>query len=331
MLKVAIVGLGNIGNRHAQVYLDHPDVEIVAVCDRVKEKADAAAEKYEAQAFYSVSDMLAAGVEIHAASLATSGEENGGDHYEPTMQLLEAGIPTLGEKPISNRIDEAREMVAKARQKNLPYAIDLNHRFTPAAARARQWIDQGRLGTLHLIRMFMWISNRNESSPHFHIRALHPHSIDVMRYFCGNVTKVQAFFMKGEGRQIWSNLMVNMQFDTGVIGNLMGSYDGGGPGHHWGLESCEVIGHQARFVLRDACEVLHFQPRHSIEAETYEHLGGMKDFGETFDSRIGRWIEQLQAGAAPQDIEGSGEEALKAQTVIEAAIESFDKGTVVEL
>ena len=331
MLNVAIVGLGGIGNRHAAVYQSLDDVEIVAVCDLIRDKADAAAEKYGCRAFYSVPEMLESGLRIDAASMATAGAENGGDHFEPTMQLLDAGIPTLGEKPISNQIDEAEQMVARAKQMNLPYAIDLNHRFTPAARRARQWIDDGRLGTLHMIRMFMWISNQKESSLHFHIRALHPHSIDVMRYFCGDVRKVQAFFMKGEGRQIWSNVMVNMQFDSGAIGNLMGSYDGGGPGHHWGLESCEVVGSNARFILHDACEVLHFQPRHSIEAETYQHLGGMKSFGDTFDSRIGRWVEQLQQGDAPEAIEGSAEEALKAQRVIEAAIHSFDEGMVVEL
>ena len=69
-----------------------------------------------------------------------------------------------------------------------------------------------------MIRMMMWISNPNESSPHFHIRALHPHSLDVMRYFCGDVAKVQAFFKKGNGRQIWSNLQVNLLFENGVVG-----------------------------------------------------------------------------------------------------------------
>jgi len=156
-------------------------------------------------AFYSVQDLLKSGIQIDAASMCTAGVENGGDHYQPTMELLSAGIPVLGEKPISSDITKAREMVALARAKNLRYGINLNHRFTPAALRAKEWVQAGRLGELNIINMTMWINNPNESSPWFHIRALHPHSLDVMRYFAGSeVSKVQAFFKKGKGRKIWS-------------------------------------------------------------------------------------------------------------------------------
>ena len=326
-LNVAVVGLGAIGTRHADIYNADDRCEIVAVCDAFSEKANAAAERYGCPAFTSVEEMLE-GPEIEAASVCTAGVENGGDHYEPTMTLLGAGIPVLGEKPISNEIPKAREMVALARAKNLRYGINLNHRFTPAAVRAKEWVDAGRLGELNIVNMTMWINNPNESSPHFHMRALHPHSIDVMRYFCGDVKKVQAFFKKGKGRQIWSNVQVNMLFENGVIGHLTGSYDAGGS---YGLERLEVVGSEARFVLLEACEQLEFYPRRSQQVERFSYLGGMMSFGETFESRITRWIEQNIEGANPAGIDGSGEDALKSQLIIEAAIESWDRGTIVDI
>ena len=330
-LHVAIVGVGNIGNIHAGVYQEHPQCEIVAACDILKERADKAAGRYGCPAFYSVQEMLESGIRIDAASMCTAGIENGGDHYRPTMELLSAGIPVLGEKPISNRIDEAEEMVALARAKKVRYGVNLNHRFTPAALRAREWVDEGRLGEINIINMTMWINNPNESSLWFHMRALHPHSIDVMRYFGGDVAKVQAFFKKGKGRKIWSNVQVNMLFENGIIGHLTGSYDATGPGGSYGLETLEVVGSDARFVLQDACEHLTFYPRFSRQTVTYDYLGNMMSFGETFGSRIGRWIEQNLHKAEPEEIDGSGEDALKAQRVIEAAIESWQKGTVVSL
>lgn len=327
-LRAAIVGMGNIGNTHAEVYEGHARCEVVAVCDFVEELADEAADNYSCPAFYSVQEMLDSGIEIDVASVCTAGFENGGDHYEPTMKLLSAGVPVLGEKPISNDIEEAEEMVALAKEKGLRYGINLNHRFTPAALRANDWVDEGKLGELNIVNMTMWINNPNESSPWFHMRALHPHSIDVMRYFGGDVTKVQAFFKKGKGREIWSNVQVNMLFEDGIIGHLTGSYDAGGS---YGLETLEVVGSDARFVLRDACEHLEFYPRFSHETVTYDYLGDMMGFGETFGSRIGKWIEQNLQEVDPEDIDASGEDALKAQLVIEAAIESWKTDEIVTL
>ena len=325
-LNVAIVGMGGIGNVHARVYQGHPECTIVAVCDMIKEKADKAAETYGAKAFTTVSDLINSGLQIDAVSVTTAGVENGGDHYAPTIELLTAGIPVLGEKPISNDTAKAREMVALATQKNIRYGINLNHRFTPAAVRAKEWAEAGRLGELNIINMTMWINNPNESSPHFHIRALHPHSIDVMRYFCGDVEKVQAFFKKGKGRKIWSNVQVNMLFTNGVVGHLTGSYDAGGS---YGLETCEVVGSDGRFVIREACESLEFYPRHTRETETYKYLGGMMGFSETFGSRITRWIEQNIAGVAPDQIDAKAADALRGQLTIEAAIQSWETDTVV--
>ncbi len=324
-LRVGIVGLGGIGNTHARVYKELPEVEIVAVCDILKDRADKAAAAYGAQAFYSVQEMVDSGVQLDACSMCTAGVENGGDHYQPTMELLAAGLPVLGEKPISNEIAKAEEMVALARSKNLPYAINLNHRFTPAAERAKAWVEQGRLGQLHVVNMRMWINNPNETSPWFHMRALHPHSIDVMRYFCGDVKSVHAFLSKGKGRKIWSNAQVGMLFENGIVGNLTGSYDAGGS---FGLECCDVAGSDGRFVLEDACERLFFYPRRGIEVERYDYLGGMRSFGETFKSRISYWVKQLLDKTPPERIEASGAEALKAQKVIEAAIKSFHSGKV---
>ena len=334
-LNIAIVGVGNIGNIHAGVYQKNPACKIVVVCDIIKERADKAAAQFNCTGFYSVQEMLASGIQIDAASMCTAGVENGGDHYKPTLELLSASIPVLGEKPISNNIQHAEEMVALAKQKNLRYGINLNHRFTPAALRAKEWVTSGRLGEINIINMTMWINNPNETSPWFHIRALHPHSLDVMRYFGGDVEKVQAFFKRGprkdgpDGRRVcWSNVQVNLLFKNGVIGHLTGSYDAGGS---YGLETLEVVGSEARFVLVDACEHLHFYPRFSRETETYDYICGMMSFGETFNSRLAKWVEQNVARVAPDQINASGEDALKVQRIIEASIQSWETGNVVTL
>ena len=77
------------------------------------------------------------------------------------MELLKAGMTVLGEKPISNDVSKARKMVALAKKKRLRYGVNLNHRFTPAAVRAQEWLKAGRLGELNIVNMTMWINNPN--------------------------------------------------------------------------------------------------------------------------------------------------------------------------
>ena len=329
MLKVAVVGLGNIGNTHAPIYKADPLCELVAVCDIIPERADKAAAQYGVRAYYSVEEMLR-NEKLDAVSICSAGVENGGDHFTPTMQCLEAGIHVLGEKPISNEIEKARQMVATANAKGVYYGINLNHRFVPPAAKAKQWVEEGRLGDLLLINMTMWIGNPNETSPWFHLRALHPHSLDIMRFFCGEVDRVHAFVNKAPGRVCYSNAQVNLEFSNGVVGHLTGSYDTD-PRHN--LERCEVMGTKGRFVLDNLYEELTFYPRGGQELTVIRNsiMGGLSGFNATFSNRIHRWLEQVSAGVPRAQIEGSAREGLAVQEIIEAAIRSVETGRAEEV
>ena len=329
-LKAAVVGVGNIGSIHADIYSKLESVDLTAVCDTDQEKADEAAKKFNCKAFYSV-DSLLAEKPMEVASMCTKGEENGGDHYLPTIQLLEAGVHVLGEKPISNNIEHARLMQKLAAEKNVRYGINLNHRFTPSAIKAKEWVDANRIGTVHMIDLTMWIDNPVESSPWFHLRALHPHSFNILNYFVGPVKKVHCFLNKGEGRKIWTNAQINLLFANGVIGHLRGSYDGDFPSGSFGIENLEIVGSKGRIVIENACESLCYFPRGSKSMEKFDCYGGMNHFQETFKSRIEAWVQDNINQVLPAEVNGSGQEGLAAQEAIEAAIKSFETDTVVEL
>ena len=329
-IKAAVVGVGNIGSIHADIYSTLESVDLTAVCDTDKERADKAASKFNCKAFYSIESLLAE-MPMEIASVCTKGEENGGDHYIPTIQLLDAGIHVLGEKPISNNIEHARSMQKRAEEKRVRYGINLNHRFTPSAVKAKEWITNGRIGSIHMIDLTMWIDNPVESSPWFHLRALHPHSFNILNYFVGPVKKVHCFLNKGEGRKIWTNAQINLLFANGVIGHLRGSYDGDFPSGSFGIENLEIVGSKGRIVIENACESLCYFPRGSKSMEKFDCYGGMNHFQETFKSRIEAWVQDNINKVLPAEVNGSGQEGLAAQETIEAAIKSFETDTVVEL
>ncbi|MFZ4451412.1 Gfo/Idh/MocA family protein [Salibacterium aidingense] len=330
MVKTAVVGVGNIGKIHCRYYRENQDAELTAVCDLIEDQAQAAASLYDCKAYTDIEEMLSR-EEIDVISIAAAGEENGGDHFEPAMAAIDAGKDVLVEKPISNNIEQAREMVQAAAEKNVRLVSNLNHRFVPAAYKGRELIGEGRLGDLLFVNMKLTIQNPNESSPWFHLRALHPHSIDVIRYFAGDIKRVQAFMTKAPGRTIWSTASINLEFASGAVGHLTGSYDMAG---RHPIEYCEVAGNKGRFVIDNVYENFTFYPHESDELLVLRNsiMTGVGSFQETFKNRLFHFIQQVKDGTDPAQMEASGADALAGQEVIEAAIRSqLENGAVIDV
>src|SRR5579862_663469 len=125
-LKVGLVGMGGIGNIHADSYKKDPLGDLAAVCDLRPDRAEEAATKYGVPAYATLDEMLRA-QELDVVDVTTSGYENGSWHYEPAMQALEAGKHVLCEKPLSNSIEECRAMVRFAAARKLSLGCNLNH------------------------------------------------------------------------------------------------------------------------------------------------------------------------------------------------------------
>ena len=240
--------MGHIGHNHATAYTQCDRAQLVGVCDRIPERARAAGEKFGVPYFLSAQEMLD-NLKPDICSVSTGGFEYSSDHYEPTIQALEAGCHVLGEKPISNNLAHAQQMVETAERLGRCYGIDLNHRFTPAARQAKKWQEDGRIGELLFCNMALWIGRGGDfETEYYHLKALNPHSVNIMQYFCGSVKEVTCFALKASGRNLYSTSSVNMRFDCGAVGHLTSSYDikRGHP-----MERCEVAGVDGRMIFED--------------------------------------------------------------------------------
>ena len=325
MLKVCVIGMGPIGNTHASVYKSLPEVELAAVCDRQLERAKAGGLKYGVPYYESAQRMLDE-VQPDLVSVATGGYEYSSDHYEPTMQALQTGADVLCEKPICNDLRKAQEMVDTARRLNRRFAVDLNHRFTPAARAAKQWQDEGRIGELLFINMNLWIGRFEQFETEFyHLKALNPHSVDIVRYFGGDVDEVQCFAMKASGRFIYSTQSMNLRFRNGAVGHITSSYDikRGHP-----TERCDIAGVAGRMVVEDMWREATLYPADSWIKQQYTNpvFGGYGQFYDTFADRIASFAREVRSGVEPCNIDGSGQAGLEASRVIHAAIESIKRG-----
>ncbi len=324
-MKVCVIGMGAIGNTHARIYQSIPEVTLVGVCDLIEERARLAGEKYGVAWYLNAVNMLDE-LKPDLVSVATGGYEYSSDHYEPTMQALTAGAHVLCEKPICNDLVKAEEMVRTARERRLCLAVDLNHRFTPAARMAKQWQDEGRIGELLFINMNLWIGKFGSfESEFYHLKALNPHSVDIVRYFGGDVAEVQCFAMKASGRDIYSTQSMNLRMANGAVGHITSSYDikRGHP-----MERCEVAGSAGRLIVDDMWREATLYPADNLVKQIYTNpvFDGFTSFYDTFADRITSYVRQLLAGVSPEEIDGSGQAGLEASRVIHAAIESIRRG-----
>lgn len=327
MLKVCVIGLGPIGNRHSKIYKGIDFVELCGVCDINEERAKAASLEYQVPYWTDAQKMLDE-VKPDICSVATGGYEYSSDHCEPTLQALRSGANVLCEKPISNDLRNAKLMVDTAKEYNRCFGIDFNHRFTPAAYQAKKWQNDGRLGDLLFVNMALWIGKFMPlESEFYHLKALNPHSVDMMRWYCGDIDEVQCYAMKAPGRWIYSSASINMKFKNGMVGHLTSSYDieRGHP-----MERCEVAGTKGRMTIEDMWLRSTLYPAGNPVREEYVNpvFGGYESFYDTFKARITCFAEQVRDGVKPEDINGSGKDGLEASRVIHAAIKSLTNGNI---
>ncbi|MGI6496787.1 MAG: Gfo/Idh/MocA family protein [Kiritimatiellia bacterium] len=325
-LRVAVIGQGPIGRLHARLYRADELAELVGVCDLLPDRAKAGGEENGVPFFLDAAGMLER-LRPDVVSVATGGFEYSSDHCLPTIQALEAGAHVLCEKPLSNELDTGRKMVETAKRLDRCLAVDFNHRFTPVALAAKKWQEEGRLGELIFCNMALWIGKFGSfESPNYHIKALNPHSVNMMMWYCGPIESVQCFAKKAAGRDIWSTASINMRFASGMVGHLTSSYDieRGHP-----MERCEVAGTKGRFVVEDMWRQATLYPAGDLEKRVVTNpvFGGYSNFDDTFRARLHRFLEQVAAGVAPDEIDGTGADGLEAMRVLHAAIRSIDEGS----
>jgi len=153
-LKIAIIGIGRIGQRHAEhvnklAYLQ-------AVCDIKKDIADTISNKYNCKAYYSIDDLIVHEKDVDLVSICTPNAF----HAEHTIKALKAGFHVLCEKPMATTVRDAKRMIHTAEKLNKKLFIVKQNRFNPPVQAVKKAIDEGILGKIFNVQLnCFW--NRN--------------------------------------------------------------------------------------------------------------------------------------------------------------------------
>jgi len=218
MLKVGILGLGKIAQHfHIPSLLSFNDVEITAVCDINKNMLNKVGSKYGIHFLYTDYTKMAERKDLDAVFILTKPHET---HLQITEVFLENGKDVFCEKPMAMKLSEAEDMVKKAKKHGKLLMIGFNRRYMPVFMRTKEKLTEEK-------NVEVLLSEVTSFNPGF--RGLLTgwiHSVDILRFFCGEPTKVQGC-AKYKDPLYEESIVSTINFDSGACGVLLCNFNAG--------------------------------------------------------------------------------------------------------
>lgn len=151
-VRIGIIGAGTWAQyAHIPAVQGHPGAELVAICQRNREKLTAVAARWDIPHAYSDYREMLQQELLDGVIICTPHHV----HYEQAKLALETGLAVLLEKPMVGQAHQARELIALARQRKQPLLVGHPLPHTAVAQEARHVIREGRLGDVrHVTAVF---------------------------------------------------------------------------------------------------------------------------------------------------------------------------------
>ena len=220
-MTLAVLGAGLIGKRHIEHIRQLDCAELAAVVDP-SDPARALAAEIGVRWYPSFAAMLPH-ERPEGVIIATPNQL----HVGAGLEVVEAGIPLLVEKPLADSVAEATLLVDAAERAGVPLLTGHHRRHNPLMQAARQAIQDGRLGRVVSVHAQFWLYKpdayfdvpwRREPGAGPVLLNL-VHDIDLLRFLCGDVAEVQAMASNAQrGHPVEETAVILLRFTNGVLG-----------------------------------------------------------------------------------------------------------------
>lgn len=178
--KVGVIGVGAMGQHHARVYGELPDVELVGVADVDGNLAPSIAERFHTKAFTDYKQLLRQGLDAVSIAVPTS------LHKEVAVDVAEAGVSMLVEKPIADTVENAEEIVRRARRNGVRLMIGHIERFNPIIPVMKKSIENNDVISIDITRVGPIPPRIRDVGV---VIDLATHDIDLIRYLANSEFK----------------------------------------------------------------------------------------------------------------------------------------------
>ncbi|HNZ87843.1 MAG TPA: Gfo/Idh/MocA family oxidoreductase [Methanofastidiosum sp.] len=191
MIKIGVIGAGVMGGHHIR-NLSSMDIELVGLSDIDKNRVNELSTTYKTKGFLDYKELVKEGIDAAVVAVPTKLHKTVCDY------LIDNGVNVLVEKPIADTVENAKDMITKAKKEGVKFSVGHIERFNPAVQKLKQLIKNDTLGKV------VTMSSKRVGPYNPRIRDvgiivdLGVHDIDIMSYLLEE--KVKTVYATGGKR-----------------------------------------------------------------------------------------------------------------------------------
>ena len=299
--RTAVIGVGYLGQFHAEKYEQMPEAKLVAVVDTDQQRCAKLAEKHKTRAVFDYREILD---QVDAVSIVVPTCL----HYEIAKDFLEHGVHVLLEKPITNTIEEADDLIRIAAKKKAVLQVGHLERFNPAVVAAESILNNPRFVESTRIAPF-----KPRGTDVNIVMDLMIHDIDLIMAFVGSRIRE----IRAAGAPVLTDkediANVRIEFENGCVANITAS--------RISLKSERKM----RIFQADAYISIDFQNRKLLVARKEEMTPSgpaisvdekTLDAGDAIRDEIQSFLRSIASGTPPKVTGEDGRKALEIAIMI---------------
>ena len=210
-LKAGVLGAGHLGKIHIKLLIQSEEYELVGFYDPNPENSAVVSEEYGIQSYDSIEALIDAVDVVDIVTPTLS-------HYDCAVQALRKSKHVFIEKPITNTVAEAEELIRLAKEASVKAQVGHVERFNPAFTTARPFINQPMFIETHRLAQF---NPRGTDVPV--VLDLMIHDLDIVLSIVNSTVKrvsASGVSVVSESPDIAN---ARVEFDNGCVANLTSS------------------------------------------------------------------------------------------------------------
>ena len=309
-IRAAVIGVGYLGQFHAEKYGQVSNAELVAVADTSRERAEEIAARLGTKACADYRELIG---RVDAVSIATPTRH----HYEVALCFLEQGIHVLLEKPITTTLEEADDLIRIAAKQRAVLQIGHLERFNPAFTALSGVINKP--GFIEAVRVAPFKPRGTDVSV---VLDLMIHDIELIQHIVGagvrRIDSVGAPVFTGNADIANARIL----FENGCVANVTASRISQGTERRMRIFQHDAyinVDFQEKKVAisrKGSGEMFPGIPNVEVKEESFEQ-------GDALKSEIEAFLEAVATGKPPVVTGEDGRRALETALLINEQIEGL--------